>query len=246
MDITVLDVLYVFLPSLCGGIIQTTTGFGYGLFVMMFYPLFLPVTEASALSSTMSLLLAMTLVVRLHKHLRLRELLFPLGVDLFFSLTSSAAAAYIDLGMLKAVLGVFLILMALYLVFLSGRFAVRANRKSAFACCSLAGLASGFFGIGGPPLLPYFLAAYGNEKLCYIVSLQLMFAVTGIGNTVVRVVNGIYTLRVLLLAVPGIAAMYIGQFIGLKIIDRINAEQLKKAVYVVLFLSGILTFVTSI
>ena len=65
-------------------------------------------------------------------------------------------------------------------------------------------------------------------------------------NTVVRIVNGIYTLRVLLLAIPGIAAMFIGQAIGLRIVDKINARQLKKIVYVVLGLSGILTFATSI
>lgn len=246
MEITALDLLLVFLPALGGGIIQTTTGFGFGLFVMMFYPLFLPVTEASALSSTMSLLLALTLTIRLRRHLRLKELLFPLGVDLAFGLASAAAAAYIDLSMLKAVLGIFLVLMALYLIFLSGRFAVRPNKKSAFVCCALGGLSSGFFGIGGPPILPYFLAAYGNEKLTYIVSLQLVFAVTGMSNTVVRIVNGIYTLRVLLLAIPGIAAMFIGQAIGLRIVDKINARQLKKIVYVVLGLSGILTFATSI
>jgi uncharacterized membrane protein YfcA len=246
LDISVLDVLFVFLPALGGGIIQTTTGFGFGLFVMMFYPLFLPVTEASALSATMSMLLALTLVVHLRKHLRFKEMVFPLCVDVFFGLVSTAVSAYMDLGLLKTILGVFLILMALYLIFLSGRFAVRANKKTAFVCCTLGGLSGGFFGIGGPPLLPYFLAAYGNEKLTYIVSLQLIFAVTGVSNTVMRVANGIYTLRVLLLAIPGIAAMWIGQMIGLKIINRINAVQLKKIIYVVLGLSGILTFVTSL
>ena len=46
-----LNALYVFLPCIIGGIIQATTGFGSGIFVMLFFPLFLPILQSSALST---------------------------------------------------------------------------------------------------------------------------------------------------------------------------------------------------
>ena len=244
MDFSWLNLLYVLVPSLAGGFIQTVTGFGFGVVVMMFFPIFLGVPQASALSAGISLILSTSLVWKLRKDLNLKKLWFPMGVDMIFGVLSIVASKYIDLSQLKIWLSVFMVLMALYLLFLSGKFAVKANKKTAFICSSLGGLASGFFGMGGPPLLPWFLAEFGNDKYAYIVSLQFMFWSTGLVNTAARAASGIFTWEVLLYLLPGIAGMLLGQVLGLRYVKKINAEQLKRIVYIFLGIAGIINFVT--
>ena len=40
-----LHMLYVMLPALVAGVIQATTGFGAGIFMMLFFPMFLPMIQ---------------------------------------------------------------------------------------------------------------------------------------------------------------------------------------------------------
>ena len=59
-------------------------------------------------------------------------------------------------------------------------------------------------------------------------------------------INGIITVELLPLIIPGIAGMVIGQRIGLKIVGRIDIDRLKKLIYCFLAIAGLLTFVTNI
>lgn len=54
--------LYTFLACIGGGFVQSTSGFGFGIFVMVFFPLYLPVLQASGLCSLILIFLLSTLV----------------------------------------------------------------------------------------------------------------------------------------------------------------------------------------
>jgi len=237
---------YVLAASVGGGVIQTTTGFGYGIFVMLFFPLFLPLLQASALSSMIGMWLSATLAWRYRKHADYRSLWLPVAVYMVVSTLCITWSTRVNMGGLKAYFGLFLILVAVYFIFFSKRIHLRANAGSATVCSTLSGAASGFFGIGGPPMVLYYLAVAGEDKLKYLGSLQMFFLFTGISNIVSRAANGIITKEVLLLAIPGLIGQIIGKSIGLKIIDRINIEQLKRVIYFFLAVAGALTFFTNI
>lgn len=238
--------LFVMLASIGGGVIQTTTGFGYGIFVMLFYPLFLPLLQSSALSSMIGMWLSTTLAWYYRKHADYRALALPIVVYMIVSTICIYISTKVNMGGLKAYFGLFLILVAVYFIFFSKRIHLKANAGSATVCSTLSGAASGFFGIGGPPMVLYYLAVAGEDKLKYLGSLQMFFFFTGISNIVSRVANGIITKEVVLLVIPGIIGQIIGKTIGLKIVDRINIEQLKRVIYFFLAAAGALTFFTNI
>lgn len=236
----------VFAASIGGSLVQTTTGFGYGIFVMLFFPLFLPLLQSSALSSIISLWLSGSLAWKYRRHADFHAMWLPIVIYVTVSNVAVWLSTRVAVGGLKAYFGLFLILVAAYFMFFSNRIHLKANPASAAVCTTISGVAGGFFGIGGPPMVLYFLALSGEDKLKYLATIQAFFFLTGISNVVSRAINGIITVELLPLIIPGIAGMVIGQRIGLKIVGRIDIERLKKLIYCFLAIAGLLTFVTNI
>lgn len=238
--------LYVFAASIGGSVVQTTTGFGYGIFVMLFFPLFLPLLQSSALSVIISMCLSASLAWKYRRHADYRALWLPIFIYIAVSNVAVWFSTKVDVVGLKAYFGLFLVAVAAYFMFFSRFIHLKANPGTAAVCTTISGTASGFFGIGGPPMVLYFLALSGEDKLKYLATIQAFFFLTGINNIVSRAMNGIITLNLLPLVIPGLIGQIIGQRIGLKIIDHINIEQLKKLIYVFLVVAGLLTFFTNI
>ena len=92
----------------------------------------------------------------------------------------------------------------------------------------------------------YILAITGDDKEAYIANSQFFFAVSMMFTTTMRVINGIITPPLLLLVIPGILGMTIGKNIGIRIVERIDVEKMKKIIYAFLFLSGLSTFLTNL
>lgn len=238
--------LYVFAASIGGSIVQTTTGFGYGIFVMLFFPLFLPLLQSSALSVTISMCLSASLSWKYRRHVDYRCMWLPLVIYIVVSNLAVWLSTQVNIGGLKAYFGLFLILIAAYFTFFSRLIHLKPNPGTATICTTISGAANGFFGIGGPPMVLYFLAVSGEDKLKYLATIQAFFFLTGISNVISRAANGILTSDLLLLVIPGVIGQLIGQFIGVKIIGRIEIEQLKKVIYFFLAVAGLLTFLTNI
>ena len=58
----------IFIPTVLGGVFQTLTGFGSGILLMMVLPLFIPLLQASAISTVTGLCLTLSLGISLRKH----------------------------------------------------------------------------------------------------------------------------------------------------------------------------------
>jgi len=240
------EMLYVFLPCIVGGVIQASTGFGGGIFIMLFFPLFLPILKSSALSTLVSAWACLTLAWKFRKHATPKIVIMPAIFYFIFSFLAIRFAKNADLGSLKAFFGLFLVVMALYFMFFADRIKIKANLLSAFICGGISGVASGLFGIGGPPMVIYILAITGDDKNAYIANSQLFFSITCLYTTTVRILSGILTVDLLPLVIPGMLGMYVGKTIGTKIVEKIDIVFMKKLIYGFLGLSGLLTFVTNI
>lgn len=241
-----LYLLYVFLASAAGGLVQTATGFGFGIIVMLVFPLFLPIVQAAALSSLISLFHNAVMVAKNRRHVRLRAVWLPTVIYTAVSIVCIQIAKRADIAGLKAWFGLFLIAAALYFIFFSRRVRLTANVPTAVICSSISGAAGGFFGIGGPPMVPYYLAAVGDDKLAYLATIQMFFGLTNISGTAARALSGIMTFELAVCAVPGFAGLLLGTGIGMKIVNRIHAEQMKTIIYYFLAVAGLVTFLTNI
>ena len=212
----------VFLTPIIAGLIQSVTGFGSGIFMMVFFPMIFPILGASAVSSAISLAGTCSLSWHYRKHCKWKLTVVP---ALIYILVSSVA-----------------VLMAPYLptdVVFSSKMKVKANLASATVCGTLAGILGGLFGIGGPPMVIYFLAAL-DDKEEYLGTIQLHFFITGVYMLLFRIYKGIFTMDMIPYTILGMVGIMIGKKIGTKIVDRINAETMKKLVYAFLGVSGFL------
>ena len=66
------------LIALCGSYIQSVTGFGFGIFVMMFFPALLQYTEANVLSSLLGIFTSLAMVIQMRRLINWKNILFPL------------------------------------------------------------------------------------------------------------------------------------------------------------------------
>lgn len=239
-------ILYTLIIAIGGGFIQATTGFGFGIFVMVFFPLYLPVLQASGLSSVILIFLLSSLAWRYRKYVQLKQVLLPVALYLVVSTTVIRLAPGFDLTGINFWLGIFMVVIAIYLAFMSKKISVQANFGTAAICSSLSGAADGLFGIGGPPMTIYFMAVFGNDKMRYLGTIQCFFWVTNLINCMNRLSSGILLNSTLILAIPGVIGQFIGVFFGSKVVDRINADQFRLFVYGFLGIAGVLTCVASI
>lgn len=226
--------------AMIAGIIQTVTGFGAGIFLMLFLPHFFNMVAAPAVSSTITVGLSLTLAWRFRKHINLKVCLFPTLVYLLFSTATISIAKRLNLEFLSLAFGVFLMILAIYLYAFSEKITLKANRKTAAACAVISGITGGLFGIGGPLMAVYFISAIEDKK-SYIGSIQFLFAFTNIINLMTRIANGIYTLDLLPFTFVGIAGITVGKLLGLRVLDKINPVIIKKLVYAFVGISGLLS-----
>lgn len=228
------------MSALVAGIIQTVTGFGAAVFLMLLMPHYFDMVAAPAITSAITVGLSATLAWKFRKHIQLKDCLFPILVYLLFSITSISVAKKLDLDHLSFIFGVFLVILAIYFYLFSERITMKANWKTAALCATISGITSGFFGIGGPLMAVYFISAI-KEKESYIGTIQFLFAFTNIINLFTRIANGIFTIDLLPATILGFAGITVGKVIGLRILDKIDPRKIKKLVYAFVGISGILT-----
>lgn len=241
-----LTALYVFLPATVAGLIQATTGFGAGIFMMLFFPMFLPMIQCSALSSAVGLVNTIAMAVMYRKYAQPKLIVLPTIIYFFFSTVCIWYSTKIDLAAFKPFFGLFLTVLGLYFLFFSQRIKLKGSWKSALVCSSLSGIASGFFGIGGPPMVLYFLSLTGDDKYAYLGTLQLFFLITSIQGVATRALNGIYTWELLMLVPIGMVGSIIGTRFGTKIVRKLRVDRLKIIIYAFLCLAGLATFITNL
>ena len=232
----------VFLVSAFGAFIQAVTGFGAAIFMMLFFSLFMPITDATAINGILCLGSNVTNAVTYRKHIQWK--LIPLPTIAFFvcSFASIRLAKVMDTGLLKKVFGVVLILLSVYFLFIAKKIHIRSTPLSSAACGAVSGVTGGLFGASGPPMVLYLLAAT-DTKEAYLGTMQMFCLVTGLWSLGVRLANHYYTAAMLPSIALGIVGVLIGQFIGAKVVHKISADTLRVIVYCFLAVSGVINII---
>ena len=69
------QLIFVAVITLCASFIQSVTGFGFGIFAMMFLPSVLLYTEANVLSTILSTLTSVSVIAIMWRKLNVKNLL---------------------------------------------------------------------------------------------------------------------------------------------------------------------------
>lgn len=232
-------VFLVFLLTIVASFIQRVTGFGFGIFVMMFFPYILPtfgesITLSGLLAGTTSLLIAM----RNWRHIRW----WLIGNVLIFNVVASYIAieylASLSNASMKRVFGVALILIALYFLFFDGRAKMLGHSRPAQAGVGIvSGIMGGMFAMPGPPIVLYSVGVF-SDKREYVATLQALFFTLNVFYTLFRLKVGFFADSTLTFWAFGLLGCFIGAWVGARLFRLISLPLLKKIVYLLMIVSG--------
>ena len=232
--------LFVLILTIIASFIQRVTGFGFGIFVMMFFPFFLPsYGESVMLSGLLAGTTAFLITISNMHYVRWRMM----GIIVLFNVIASFLAieymSSLSNETLKRCLGVVLILIALY--FLWGKNKANKLFQSRWAqgiIGAISGIMGGMFAMPGPPVVLYCISSIDNKRE-YVVTLQAFSVIFNIFYTLFRTKVGFYSESTLLWWGAGLIGLMIGTSLGSRCSERISNQRLKQIVYIMMILSGI-------
>ena len=229
--------ILVFAATL-GGVLMSVCGFGMGAVSMSILPHFLPYHESVALAGMCGCCTSLAIGVPNYKHINWRIML-PCA---FFGICASYGAVMLSAnvrgGIMVKALGVALIALSVYSIFLGGKLHVRPTLLNGSIAGILGGVGSGLFAVGGPPIAVYMLAAIDDKDVYRATTCMHFFFTTIIAN-LTRWHQGIITMEVVHMWLVMLVGMTLGIYLGNKIFHRLNAQKLKIVVYAYLAVSGI-------
>ena len=235
-----MTLLFVFILTIIASFIQRVSGFGFGIFVMMFFPFFLPsYGESVMLSGLLAGSTALMIAVRNWQYIRWDLM----GRVVIFNVVASfLATEYMSsLGneIMKQCLGIVLILIALYFFFGEGKIGRMFKSKLAQATIgSISGVMGGMFAMPGPPLVLYTISTI-EDKREYVTTLQAFSIVMNLCYTLFRFKAGFYSEDTWLWWLVGLSGALIGSSVGTRCFERISSRTLKYIVYVMMIVSGV-------
>lgn len=235
----------MFIMALLGGIVQVVAGFGAAVVMMLALPSFFGMVTASAISGAICVGMVVPLAWKYRRHFNPKSSLVPIVAYLLVSMPIIALVPKMDLDSLKVAFGAFLVLMAVYFLVFSKKIHVEANWRTGVVCGGFSGLFAGLFGVGGPLIALYFVSAT-KTKDEFIANSQALFAITFFLNTLQRFGQGLFTVDLISITLLGLAAITLGKWLGLRIIDRMDGDMIRKVVYICVGLCGLLTIVQNL
>ena len=233
----------IFLLTIVASFIQRVSGFGFGIFVMMFFPFFLPsYGESVMLSGLLAGSTALMISVKNWKFIRWRMMWIVTFFNVLFSFVATEYMRSLSNDVLKQCLGVVLTLIALYFLFGEGRMGrIFKSKPAQITIGSVSGVMGGMFAMPGPPVVLYCISTLEDKKE-YVATLQAFSVVFNSFYTIFRFNAGFYSENTWLWWVMGIGGAVIGSLLGSRCFELISNQTLKRIVYVMMIVSGMVAF----
>lgn len=231
---------FIFILAAAASFIQRVSGFGFGIFVMMFFPFFIPafsecITLSGLLAGTTSLIIA----VRNHKYIQWKITGIILAANVVTSFLAISYMSQFSNESLKKALGATLIVIACYFMFFKKKCNLHTGSKGVQGIIgAISGITGGVFAMPGPPIVLYCINAFHDKKE-YIATLQALFCCSNIFYTLFRARAGFFTENTVYYWLIGLTGLFIGTQAGAKCFERISGSLLKKIVYGMMIVSGI-------
>ena len=222
-----------------GAFIQSVSGFGFGIFVMLIFPFILPVSECAAVSGLLSMVSSFALGFYLRKKCNFKRILFPILGYIIGSLPAILISDSTSNDFMKKVLAVILIVLSLYFLLFQSKLRIRESLPTALAVGFFSGILGGFFAMGGPPIVAYLIQT-SKDNDSYMAEVQMYFGITNLISSIIRAIGGIITVSVLCNWGIGLVALFLGTVLGRKIFKYIDSKRLKLIVYCFMLVSGVI------
>lgn len=241
-EIKVLQIILMLFVGVGAGFVQRVSGFGLGIFSMMFMPHFM---TSHAAATTISCLLSSGTstynAVRYKKQINFKTII-PLILAASITIPIAVRfSALVSGKIFKLILGIVLICFSIYFLAFENSIILKPSLKNSLIAGSIGGTLNGLFSTGGPPIVLYLSQAV-PDKMLYFAGIQFYFAVTNIYSVIFRFINGMVTYNVLLYAFVGFIGCMMGDVTGKLVFDKLDTKSLKKVIYIGMIISGVTMF----
>ena len=240
-----LTLILVAAVTFAASYIQGATGFGFGIFSMIFLPHLLLYTEANVLSSILSALTALVAAVLTFRKIHWKNIWFPVIGCLFSTYVAVSFMKGQSSQILSLLLGVALFLLSIYFFFFSGKIKIKPTWYAGLIAGALSGILGGMFAIGGPPVVIYFMQSEEDFDR-YFSTVSAYFVFSGMISVSTKAAAGFITVSVWIALAISILTMIVGSYIGKRTKDRINPNMVKKMVYGFMAISGLINIMTAL
>lgn len=235
-----LHFLYVILVGFGAAFVQRVSGFGLGIFAMMFLPHFLPShTAAATISCLFSCYTTTFNSIRYRKNVAYKTAIPMLAAALISIPVAVYFAAKVSAKIFEILLGSVLVVLSIYFLFFNKKIKIKPTIPNGIIAGTLGGALNGLFSTGGPPAVLYLTNAT-PDNATYFATIQFYFCLTNIYATANRAIGGLITVDLLIYAGIGILGCIAGDFLGRKIFDKLDAQKLKYIIYIGMIISGVL------
>lgn len=229
--------LLLFLTVIAAALVQSTSGFGFGIVFMAIVPLFLPYSMSTVLSVFTCLFLQITIIIRLRKHIQWQLVIIPSIVAVIASNLGVKVMVDLPEKMMALILGIFLWILALYMIFIAPHIHLKKNIVTEVGAGALSGFMTGMFAIGGPPMVAYYDSLF-EDKLAYQSTIQVYFFVNSIGTLIANIMSGNLTTALIPNIMVSVTAVIVGTMIGVRILDKISMQTVRRLAYIVMLMAG--------
>lgn len=232
-------VFIVAIINFLSAFLQASTGFGYAILAMFLMPFFLPYRQCSIISASLIIIIAVQMCFSLRQHIRIRKIWWPMVCCLSTLWIGIWMIKVLDASTMRKIMGVFLILLALYFYAIK-RFGIciRETWLNGAIIGVMTGLATGMFNIIGPFLTLYY---YDNmdSTLEIKANLEFSFLIGGITSLILNLaVMPLDSFLIQNIALSGSGAIVAG-VLGLKLYHKVNKDIMKYIIIGVLPLMGL-------
>lgn len=230
------------LAPLAGGIIQPLTGFGSAVILMVAAQYFFDITVAPSVVAAICVVQSGIMAWTRRKSIDLKQILPPIALYTVCSLVVISLLGQMDLHVLTAIFGGFLVLLAVYFLFIARRVQLRPSPAAGMLCSAFSGCCAGAFTIGGPMMALYFVAI-ARSKETYVGNMQFLFFTTNLINFTMRTVRGYFSAALLPMAGLGMVCILLGLWIGTRLSRKMSGDVARQVVYIGVGVSGLVTLV---
>ena len=237
--------ILIFILSLAGAFVLRVCGFGFGVFTMAWLPYLLPsYGEATTLSGILAMSGSILVTFKNWRNIDWHKLL-PILIT--FIITSCAAIHFVsvtDDHTLKRILGVMLIIAAMWFLVISKHVKVKPTLPIQITMGTISGIMGGLFAMHGPAAVLYFLAC-SKDKDEYVALTMSYLLLGNVMMLMFRAHDGFLTPAVGYAYCYGIIAVAIGTWIGSKVFHRMSTDVVKKVAYAYIAISGVMSLILS-
>lgn len=230
------DIL-VFIILFFANLLQAITGFAGTLISMPPTMKLIGVDEAKALLNAIAQISSLMIVITGWRHINWKEF-FKMFV--LMAVGMMAGIKIFEIFPMDALLifyGIMIILIALKKLFVHKE--IKLPMVVMLLVIFAAGIIHGMFVSGGALLVIYAASAL-KEKEEFRATIALIWVTIGCYMTGVQVQAGNFNSHVIFLMLVGIIPVFVGTWIGTKLVKKIKQEVFMKITYVLLLLSGVM------